>query len=215
MKIVAISVGRPRQVQWRGRNVKTSIFKTPVSHPVHVTSTNIEGDEQSDLSVHGGPEKAIYAYPAEHYDFWRRELPDAELAWGAFGENFTTEGLLEDEVWIGDRYHVGTTELVVTQPRMPCYKLAIRFGQIEMVKRFLESRRSGFYFAVEREGDVATGDAIERVARNERHLSVADVVKLYAADSANQSLLESASNHPSLPAAWREYFRKRLWAPDA
>ena len=215
MKIVAISVGRPRQLQWRGRSVKTSIFKTPVSHRVHVTTTNIEGDEQSDLSVHGGPEKAIYAYPAEHYDFWRRELPDADLAWGAFGENFTTEALLEDEVWIGDRYRVGTAELVVTQPRMPCYKLAIRFEQIEMVKRFLESRRSGFYFAVEREGDVGTGDAIERVARNERRLSVADVVQLYAADSANQPLLESASNHPSLPAAWREYFRKRLWAPDA
>ena len=215
MKIVAISVGMPRQVEWRGRSVKTSIFKTPVSHRVHVGSTNIEGDEQSDLSVHGGPEKAIYAYPAEHYEVWRRELPGAELAWGAFGENFTTEGLLEDEVWIGDRYRVGTTELVVTQPRMPCYKLAIRFGQTEMVKRFLESRRSGFYLAVEREGDVGTGDAIERLARNERRLSVADVVKLYAADSANQPLLESASNHPSLPAAWREYFRKRLWAPDA
>src|SRR2546426_592059 len=147
MKVVAISVGRPREGRGRGRSVRTSIFKTPVSHRVHVTSGNVEGDEQSDLSVHGGPEKAVYAYPAEHYDFWRRELQDAELAWGAFGENFTTEGLLEGEVWIGDRYRVGTVELVVTQPRMPCYKLAIRFGQIEMVKRFLQSRRSGFYLA--------------------------------------------------------------------
>ena len=215
MKVVAISVGRPREVQWRGRSVKTSIFKTPVSRRVHVSTVNIEGDEQSDLSVHGGVEKAVYAYPAEHYDFWRRELPDAELAWGAFGENFTTEGLLEDEVWIGDRYRVGTTELVVTQPRMPCYKLAIRFGQTEMVKRFLRSGRSGFYLAVEREGDAEAGDTIERLARNERRLTVADVVKLYAADSANQQLLESASDHPSLPHAWREYFRKRLWAPDS
>jgi MOSC domain-containing protein YiiM len=215
MKVVAISVGRPRQVQWRGRIVETSIFKTPVSHRVHVTSTNIEGDEQSDLSVHGGPEKAVYAYPAEHYEYWRRELPNAELSWGAFGENFTTQGLLEDEVWIGDRYRIGTTELVVTQPRMPCYKLAIRFGQVEMVKRFLQSHRSGFYLAVEREGDVGAGDTIEQLARKEQRLTVADVVALYAADSANQPLLESASNHPSLPAAWREYFRKRLWAPDA
>jgi len=215
VKVVAISVGRPGDVQWRGRSVHTSIFKTPVSHRVHVASSNIEGDQQSYLSVHGGPEKAVYAYPAEHYDFWRRELPDAELRWGAFGENFTTEGLLEDEVWIGDCYRVGTAELVVTQPRMPCYKLAIRFGQVEMVKRFLQSRRSGFYLAVEREGDVGAGDAIKRIARNERRLTVADVVTLHAADSANQQLLASASDHPSLPAAWREYFRKRLWEPDA
>jgi MOSC domain-containing protein YiiM len=215
MKLVAISVGRPRDVQWRGRKAQTSIFKTPVSGRVHVTRDNVEGDQQSDLSVHGGPEKAVYAYPAEHYSFWRRELPGADLPWGAFGENFTTEGLLEDEVWIGDRYRVGTAELVVTQPRMPCYKLAIRFGQPDVVKRFLQSRRSGFYLAVEREGDVGAGDAIERLARNERRLSIADVVALYATDSANQPLLESASDHPSLPAAWREYFRKRLWTPDA
>src|SRR5262252_10058810 len=154
MKVVAISVGRPKQVQWRGRSVRTSIFKTPVSRRVHVTRLNIEGDEQSDLSVHGGAQKAVYVYPAEHYDFWRRELPDTELPWGAFGENFTTEGLLEDEVWIGDRYRVGSVELVVTQPRMPCYKLAIRFGRPDIVKRFIRSRRSGFYLAVEREGNL-------------------------------------------------------------
>jgi len=202
-------------VKWRGRSVETSIFKTPVSRRVRVARDNIEGDRQSDLSVHGGPEKAVYAYPAEHYGFWRRELPDMDLEWGAFGENFTTEGLLEDEVWIGDRYRVGTAELVVTQPRMPCYKLGIRFGDAGMVKRFLQSRRSGFYLAVEREGEVGAGDAIERIARDERRLTVADVVMLHSTDSANQPLLETASDHPSLPATWREYFRKRLWAPDA
>ena len=142
MKLIAISVGRPRDVQWRGHGVQTSIFKTPVLGRVHVARDNVEGDQQSDLSVHGGPEKAVYAYPAEHYSFWRRELPDAELSWGAFGENFTTEGLLEDEVWIGDRYRVGTAELVVTQPRMPCYKLGLRFGEPGIVKRFHQSRRS-------------------------------------------------------------------------
>ena len=215
MKLVAISVGGPQEVQWRGRSVRTSIFKTPVAHRVHVSSGNIDGDQQSDLSVHGGLEKAVYVYPVEHYDFWRRELPDMELPWGAFGENFTTEGLLEDEVWIGDRYGIGTAELVVTQPRMPCYKLGIRFGHPDMVKRFHQSRRSGFYLAVEREGEVGAGDVIERLARNERRLTVADVVALYATDSANQPLLENASRHPSLPAAWREYFLKRLWAPDA
>jgi len=215
MRLVAISVGRPQDVQWRGRSVQTSIFKTPVSRRVPVTRGNVEGDQQSDLSVHGGPEKAVYAYAAEHYHFWRGELPDAALPWGAFGENFTTEGLLEEEVWIGDRYRVGTAELVVTQPRIPCYKLGIRFGNPDMVKRFLQSRRSGFYFAVEREGDVGAGDAIELLARNDRRLTVADVVALYATDSANQPLLENASDHPSLPATWREYFRRRLWTPDA
>ncbi len=215
MKVVAISVGRPQEVEWRGRRVQTSIFKTPVSRRVRVARDNVEGDQQSDLSVHGGPEKAVYVYPAEHYDFWRRELLEAELPWGAFGENFTAEGLLEDDVWIGDRYRVGTTELVVTQPRMPCYKLGIRFDRPDMVKRFLQSRRSGFYLAVEREGEVGAGDVIERFARDETRLTVADVVALYAADSANQSLLARASDHPSLPGAWREYFRKRLWEPDA
>jgi MOSC domain-containing protein YiiM len=215
MKLVAISVGRPREVEWRGRSVRTSIFKTPVSGRVRVTRLNIEGDEQSDLSVHGGAEKAVYAYPAEHYDFWRRELPDTALPWGAFGENFTTEGLLEDEVCIGDRYRVGGVELVVTQPRMPCYKLAIRFDRPDIVKRFLQSGRSGFYFAVEREGELGPGDSIERLARDARRLTVADVVALYAADSANQPLLESASAHPSLPASWREYFQKRLWRADS
>jgi MOSC domain-containing protein YiiM len=215
MKVVAISVGRPQEVEWRGRRVQTSIFKTPVSHRVHVARDNVEGDQQSDLSVHGGREKAVYVYPAEHYDFWRRELPEAALPWGAFGENFTTDGLREDDVWIGDRYRVGTTELVVTQPRMPCYKLGIRFDRPDMVKRFLQSRRSGFYLAVEREGEVGAGDVIERLARDDTRLTVADVVALYAADSANQPLLARASDHPSLPGAWREYFRKRLWEPDA
>ena len=134
---------RPRyRAAYRSRSTTSKAISNPIS------------------SVHGGPEKAVYAYPAEHYAFWRRELPGEELPWGAFGENFTTEGMLEDDVWIGDRYRVGTTELVVTQPRMPCYKLAIRFGQVEMVKRFLDSRRSGFYFAVAREGDAGAGDVI-------------------------------------------------------
>ena len=215
MKLVALSVGRQRAIEWRGRVVQTLIFKTPIAERRHVGRLNVNGDQQADLSVHGGPEKAVYAYPVEHYAAWHRELPDAELAWGAFGENFTTEGLLEHEVWIGDRYRIGTTELVVTQPRLPCYKLGIRFGRADMVKRFQHSGRSGFYLAVAREGDVAAGDAIERIARDERGLTVADVVGLYVADAANQSLLVRASKHPALPASWRDFFRQRLWEPDA
>ena len=214
MKLVAVSAGGPREVKWRGRTVRTSIFKQPVPGRVHVARLNIEGDEQSDLSVHGGPDKAVYAYPAEHYTAWRRELPNADLPWGAFGENLTTEGLLENQVSIGDRYRIGTTELVVTQPRAPCYKLGVRFGRPDMVKLFHESGRSGFYLAVAREGELGAGDTIERVAQDGGGLTVADVVRLYAADAADQALLQRASRHPALPASWRDYFRQRLWEPD-
>ena len=210
MKLVAISVGKPTSARWQRRNVQTSIFKTPVAGRVHVRTTNIDGDAQADPRVHGGFDKAVYAYPAEHYRFWRDELPDAELSWGSFGENFTTEGLLENDVSIGDRYRVGNAELMVTQPRMPCFKLAIRFGRPDIVKRFLKSRRTGFYLSVAREGDAAAGDAIERITRDERRLTVGDVVSLYGAKSADRLLLQIASEHPALPPSWREHFRKRL-----
>ena len=213
MRLIAISVGMPRDVEWRGRTVRTSIFKTPVSHRVRVAQHNLEGDAQSDLSVHGGREKAVYAYPAEHYAFWRGELPDHELPWGSFGENFTTEGVLESEVCVGDRFGIGTAEFVATQPRMPCYKLGIRFDRPEIVKRFHKSGRNGFYFAVEREGEVGAGDPIERLSRDERRLTIADVISLYVSDEPSQPLLRRASEHPWLPAGWRDYFRDRLREP--
>lgn len=214
MRLMAISVGRPREVEWQGKRVLTSIFKTAISHRVHVGRENLEGDEQSDLSVHGGPDKAVYVYPAEHYPYWRRELPEAALDWGVFGENFTTEGLLEEEVGIGDRFRIGTAEFIVTQPRMPCFKLGLRFRRPDMVKRFHHSGRNGFYLAVEKEGEAGPGDAITVLSRDEGHLKVSDVVALYRADAVNQPLLLRASEHPALPESWREYFRRRRWEPD-
>ncbi|HEX9398335.1 MAG TPA: MOSC domain-containing protein [Burkholderiales bacterium] len=181
MKIVSVNVGQPREVEWRGRRVRTSIFKSPVPGRVRVDRENLEGDRQSDLAVHGGRDKAVYAYPSEHYPAWRGEMPDLEFPWGAFGENLTTEGLLEDTVRLGDRLRAGSAEFVVTQPRMPCYKLGIRFGRPDMVKRFLRSGRSGFYLAVLREGELAAGDAVEIISRDERQVSVADAAALYAA----------------------------------
>src|SRR5262249_32026976 len=148
-----------------GRIVRTSIWKSPVAGRVHVDRLNLDGDRQSDLAVHGGPYKAVYAYPSEHYEYWRRELPGIELPFGSFGGDLTTEGLREPDVRIGDVFRAGSAELRVTQPRMPCYKLGIRFDRADIVKRFLESRRSGFYFAVDQEGDVAAGDPIERLRR--------------------------------------------------
>ena len=215
MKVVSINVGLPREVEWRGKTVRTSIFKEPVAGRVRVERLNVEGDRQSDLTVHGGADKAVYAYPAEHYAFWREDLPGMDLPWGAFGENFTTEGLIEDSVRIGDQLRVGSAEFVVTQPRMPCFKLGIRFGRPDMVKRFLHSGRTGFYLAVAREGEVAASDVVSLVARNDHAITVADIVGLYTADATNQDLLRRAAELPALPEGWREYFRKRLWEPDA
>jgi MOSC domain-containing protein YiiM len=210
-----VNVGLPREVDWRGRRVTTSIWKAPVPGRVRVTPRNLEGDRQSDLSVHGGPDKAVYAYPSEHYDYWRRELPGMDLPWGAFGENLTTEGLLEGNVRIGDRLRAGSAELVVTQPRMPCYKLGVRFGRDDMVKRFLASGRSGFYLAVRAEGDVGAGDAIEFIARDDHEVTVADIAAVHTDDADNQVLLRRAVSLPALPESWRDYLRQRLWEPDA
>jgi MOSC domain-containing protein YiiM len=212
MKVLSVNVGAPRDVEWRGKAVRTSIFKTPVPGRVRVAALNLAGDEQSDLSVHGGVDKAVYAYPSEHYALWRKELPGIEFPWGAFGENLTIEGLLEDKVHIGDRFRAGSAEFIVTQPRVPCFKLGIRFNRPDMVKRFLRSGRSGFYLAVLREGDIAPGDAIALVAADEHAISVADVNGLYAADVEDHDLLRRASVLPALPEAWREHFRERLGA---
>ena len=214
MKLLSVNVGLPREIEWNGRVVRTSIFKEPVTGRVRVTRLNVDGDQQSDLTVHGGPDKAVYAYPSEHYRFWRSELPDMDLAWGIFGENFTTDGLGEDTLHIGDRLRVGSAEFVVTQPRMPCFKLGIRFNRSDMVKRFLQSGRTGFYLAVAIEGEIAAGDSIELLGQDEHSITVADIVNLYREDATNQDMLRRASKLPSLPNSWREYFRKRLWNPD-
>ncbi|MFY9314801.1 MAG: MOSC domain-containing protein [Burkholderiales bacterium] len=176
MKVIAVSVGTPREVPWQGEMVRTSIFKMPVAGRVRVGRLNIQGDEQSDLEVHGGEGKAVYAYPAEHYAFWREQLQGVELPWGVFGENLTVEGLLEERVHIGDRFRAGSAEIVITEPRMPCYKLALRFNRPDMVKRFLKSGRTGFYLAVLQEGEIGAGDAIVRSGQAQQPISIAAVV---------------------------------------
>jgi MOSC domain-containing protein YiiM len=215
LKLLSVNVGMPREVEWHGRLVRTSIFKSPVSGPVRVATLNLEGDEQSDLTVHGGVHKAVYVYPSEHYGFWREEIPGLDLPWGMFGENFTTEGLLEQAVNIGDRFRVGSAEFVVTQPRMPCFKLGIRFGRPEIVKRFLHSGKSGFYLSVLKEGQVTAGDSMESLTHDEHGVTVVDIVSLYKTDATNQDLLRRASEVPALSPFWREYFRERLWDPDS
>ena len=212
MHVVSLNVGGPREVEWRGRLVRTSIWKEPVQGAVRVTSLNLDGDAQSDLSVHGGPDKAVYAYPAEHYDYWQRELDVDALPWAAFGENLTTSGILEPDLAIGDRVRVGSAELMVTQPRLPCFKLGIRFGRDDMVKRFLQSGRSGFYFAVVREGEITAGDRLEIAVRDSRGVTVSDMIALETADETDRDLLRRALETPALPESWKRHFRKRFAA---
>jgi MOSC domain-containing protein YiiM len=208
MRVLSVNVGFPKQVQVRNTLVLTSIFKSPVEGRVAVRRHNIAGDKQSDLTVHGGPYKAVYCYPSEHYSFWHGELPDMDLPYGMFGENLTTEGLFEDDVYIGDHFRVGSAVLQVTQPRMPCFKLGIRFGRPDMVKKFWHSNRPGIYFSVVEEGGVAAGDLIESIAHDPDGISVADVLRLYRGDEKSHELLERALRAP-LFGGWKEELLER------
>jgi MOSC domain-containing protein YiiM len=210
MKIISISVSRPRLVMWKGEPVSTGIFKEPVEGPVMLRTLNLDGDRQADLTVHGGPSKAVYAYPSEHYEFWKQELPEMQLPWGMFGENLTTEGLIEGEVNIGDRFRIGHAELMVTEPRMPCYKLGIKFGRSDILRRFLASGHSGFYFSVLQEGEIAAGDRIVPLGQDKHNVKVADIVRLYARDRDDLETMRRAIEVEALPDSWRDYFRQRL-----
>lgn len=210
MRIVSLNVGRPRLVAVNGEPVSTGIFKEPVQGTVMLRTLNLDGDRQADLKVHGGVSKAVYGYPVEHYEFWKKELPEMNLPYGMFGENFTTEGMQEDKLNIGDRFCVGEAELMVTQPRMPCYKLGIKFGRSDIIKRFLQSRRTGFYFAVVREGKVEAGDAIELLTRDRHNVTVADITRLYAFEKDDWNTMRRAMEVEALPESWREYFQQRI-----
>ena len=190
--------------------VTTAIFKEPVEGRVRVNEVNLEGDAQADLRVHGGWSKAVYAYPNEHYDFWRRELPDVQLGFANFGENLTTEGLLETETFIGDRLRIGTAEFVVTEPRMPCYKLGVRFGRKDIIKRFLQSRRSGLYLAIEKTGDVGAGDSIEILSRDPNKVSVHDIVRVWVEDKDDNDTMSRALKIDVFPEKWKGPFRERI-----
>ena len=209
-QLVSVNVGLPRSVAWKGRTVHTGIFKEPVTGPVVARRLNLDGDRQADLTVHGGEDKAVYVYPAEHYIPWERELAPIPLPWGSFGENLTTQGLTEDDVWIGERWQVGEAVFVVRQPRQPCYKLGVRFGRDDVLRRFVQSRRTGWYLAVEREGVIAAGDAIVRLHRPGTSLSIADVSELLFAKEPNVEHLRIAAALPGLAEGLRTYFQQQL-----
>jgi MOSC domain-containing protein YiiM len=210
MKILSLNVGLPRKVPYGDREVLTGIFKSPIAGPLLLRRLNLDGDRQADLENHGGRNKAVYAYPSEHYEFWRKELPGAELVWGNFGENLTTEGLAEANACIGDLFRIGEAVVRVTQPRIPCYKLGIRFGRPDMVKRFLLSGRSGIYFSVVEEGLVNIRDTIERVHEDPSRISVADVQRTYVNGRREIPLLRRIVQLETLPPGMRDHFREEL-----
>jgi len=213
MRLISVNVALPRLASYGVQTVKTGIFKQPISGPVQLRTLNLDGDRQADLTVHGGAFKAVYAYPSEHYGFWREELPGTEMPWGMFGENFTTEGLFEPELHIGDRLQIGPAVIVVRQPRIPCYKLAVKFRREDILTRFLRSGRSGFYFSVEQEGSVQGGDSFAFLSREPLAITIAEMNHLFADDRYNRQLLDKAIATPALPENWRDYFRKRIPSP--
>ena len=228
MKLVSVNTGMPREVKWHGRTVTTGIFKDAVAGRMALRKLNLDGDRQADLAVHGGEHKAVYCYPLAHYDYWKKEFAaqktsglaewaGRELPMGMFGENFTIDDgvkeSLEESVHLGDRFSVGAAVVAVTQPRLPCYKLGMRFGADDMVKRFLASGRTGFYVMVVQEGEVGAGDEMKLVAREANGLAVSEITRLYVAKRYGEEdtrAVRRALRVEGLPESWKEYFRERL-----
>jgi MOSC domain-containing protein YiiM len=211
MKVTSLNVGLPQKVYWKDRWVTTGIFKRPTDGPLWVRPLNIDGDQQADLRVHGGLNKAVYAYATEHYAYWQKQLPTFDLPFGAFGENLTISGeFYEKEIHVGDRFRVGTAELMAVQPRMPCYKLGLRFGTDDIIRKFWLAARPGVYFRVIREGWVAPGDEVERLSNNEKEVTLLDIIRLFTEEKENQELLSRACQAEALPEELRHLFTARL-----
>lgn len=209
MKIEGIFIGKSKEVSFNNRPVKTGIYKEVVAGPVRVTKLLIEGDHQADLTVHGGEDKAVYGYPVEHYDFWRKERPDLEFAPGMFGENLALLGLYES-VCVGDQFKINDVVLQVTTPRMPCFKLGIRMNDNGFIKDFMQAERNGFYFRVIQEGTMQAGDRIEKVGEDGYKLSIAETIQLYTSRKDDKELLKKATASPSLPKDWVDHFEVQL-----
>jgi MOSC domain-containing protein YiiM len=212
-KVISLNIGLPRTVNFHGQTVTTGIFKEPVKGRIKLRRLNLDGDKQADLTVHGGPDKALYAYAAEHYDYWKKRLPNMKLPWGMFGENLTTEGLLEDQVNIGDVFRVSSSEVVATQPRMPCYKLGVKFGRMDIIRQFMNSKLTGIYFRVLKEGEVGAGDAIELISRDENNVTVKDIVRLVTGKG-DIATLRRAVHVEALAEGWRQEFLEQLAQQD-
>ena len=210
MQLLSVNVGRPRVLNWHGREIRTAIFKQPVAGPVALAGFNLAGDEQADLRVHGGPDKAVYAYDATHYAAWQALLPAwTDWAPGLFGENLTTEGLLETAVRVGDVFGLGTARLRAVQPRQPCYKLNLRFDDGGMVARFAQAARPGIYFRVEEQGTVRAGDALTLLEAAPTTITIQDISHLLLARTVDAGQLAEILALPHLPAEVRRQLSGR------
>ena len=210
MKLLSVNVGLPREIIANGRTVTTGIYKQPVAGRVFARPLNIDGDRQADLTVHGGIDKAVYAYPHEHYAHWERELGCGDFIPGQFGENLTTSGLLEDDVRIGDIFAIGGARFEVSQPRVPCFKLALRMEMPQFPKLFLKSQRTGFYLRVAQEGEIGAGDAVSRVTTDPQQMTVREVFDVAYGETSTPANVERALAMPALATSWREMFEERL-----
>jgi MOSC domain-containing protein YiiM len=209
-KILSVNVSLPKEVDFEGQKVTTGIFKKYIDGRIMLRTLNLDGDKQADLTVHGGPDKAVYAYPIEHYEFWRKVYPDMEMPNGMFGENFTIEGLMESEVSVGDSFEIGSSKVIATQPRMPCYKLGVKFGRMDVLKKFLASGRSGIYFKVLEEGEVGAGDPIIQIKKDTIRVGITDIVRLYSSDREDIEMMRRAVKVEALPEGWRDYFLEQI-----
>jgi MOSC domain-containing protein YiiM len=212
MAIVSLNVGTPREVTTGKGVVATGIFKTPVAGRVRLRFLNLDGDRQADLTVHGGADKAVYVYSADYYPAWQAEL-GRELPWGAFGENLDVDGCLEDDMCVGDTIGAGTSLLQVTEPRLPCFKLGIKFGDAGMIKTFLDRGRTGFYVRVLAEGDIGAGDAFTVVERDAGRVPVSEITRLYTRDRGDVAAIRRVLGVAALGTGWRQHFEKRLGSP--
>lgn len=206
MKLISLNVSMPEVVEYKGYEINTGIFKEPVAGRRRVSALNIEGDAQADLTVHGGVHKAVYAYPSEHYPTWKSELARDDFAYGQFGENLTVEGMTEGTVHIGDRFRIGTALLEVSQPRQPCYKLAMKMDMPTFPKLFLRSARVGFYLRVIDEGEIGAGDTIERVKEGEGRMSVADTSNILHFERDDVDRVRKLAALEALAPSWRAEF---------
>ena len=211
MKLISINVGLPVKVKFGNEIVTTGIFKNPVDKRIKIKKLNLEGDRQADLTVHGGLDKAVYSYSSEYYDFWKQEFPDISFNWGMFGENLTTEGLFESQVNIGDVFQIGSSQIAATQPRMPCYKLGVKFGRMDVIKKFLESEKSGIYFKVVKEGEIGVNDTIKLIKKDNNNVTIKNIVEIITKDNKESTtLMERAVKILDLPNGWKQYFLEKL-----
>ena len=210
MKLLSVNVSLPKEVLYKGKTVTTGIFKEPVNGRVMLRALNLDGDGQADLIGHGGIHKAAYAYSIENYDYWKRALGRTDFTFGQFGENFTVEGMLEDEIHVGDVFRVGSALVEVTQPRVPCYKLGIKMGLSGFEKKFLASCQVGFYLRVLEEGEVGAGDVFERVGIDPERMTVRETCHLLYFDTKNLDGARKALRIRALSPGWQQAFEERL-----